>query len=86
MNKKSVGDGIEAGTVGFTFSGKTCENFDSHISKSVPLYSEGHDLVCNLSDFFLKDNSLCYEIGTSTGTQIIKLANHVKKNHVNLLV
>ncbi|MFT7267739.1 MAG: tRNA (cmo5U34)-methyltransferase, partial [Porticoccus sp.] len=53
--------------------------FDDHISKSVPLYEEGHDLICDMSDFFIKPDSLCYEVGCSTGTLTLKLGLHNQK-------
>ena len=37
----------------------------------MPFYDEGHDLVCYLSDFFCQSDSVCYELGVSTG-QLIK--------------
>ena len=73
-----VGDGLEAGRANWKFSGEVAQNFDSHVSKSVPLYNEGHQLVCDLSDFFLKPGSLCYEFGCSTGALTNKLAEHTR--------
>ena len=49
MNK--VGNNIKAENANWKFSGETVETFDDHVSKSVPLYSEGHTLICNLSDY-----------------------------------
>ena len=63
------------------FSGDIVENFDKHILSSVPLYKEGHRLITNLSDFYLSENSVCYEIGCSTGALIKNVADHnVNKN------
>lgn len=73
-----VGDGIDAGRGNWKFSGETVKSFDDHVSKSVPLYGEGHDLICDISDFFVKDNSVVYEVGCSTGTLTLKLAEHNK--------
>lgn len=57
--------------------------FDSHVSKSVPLYDAGHDLVLRLSDYYMAENSVCYEVGCSTGTLSLKLAQrHKEKNGV----
>ena len=53
-------------------------NFNNHILKSVPLYSEGHNLITNLSEFFLKNNSVCYDIGCSTGELLRKIDNSLK--------
>lgn len=62
----------------WTFNGKLVDSFDAHISRSVPLYKEGHDLICDMSDFFIKPSSICYEIGCSTGTLTLELAAHHK--------
>lgn len=76
MSKAAVGNNIAAERASWNFSGDVARNFDGHVSKSVPLYNEGHTLVCELSDFFIKPNSVCYEIGCSTGTLTLKLADH----------
>ena len=69
-----TGDGISAVNANWKFSGEMVESFDSHVSKSVPLYYEGHDLVKKIGDFFISDNSICYEIGSSTAELTIGLA------------
>lgn len=73
-----VGDNIKSKKGAWSFAGTTAKKFDNHVERSVPLYKEGHDLICDLSDFFIKDNSNVYEIGCSTGTLILKLAKHNK--------
>lgn len=77
MNK-SVGDGIVAPNANWTFSGDVANSFDDHVSKSVPLYAEGHEVVCCLSDFFVTGDSVIYELGCSTGSLTLKLADHNK--------
>lgn len=71
-----VGDGLKAERANWRFGGEVAQHFDEHVAKSVPFYHEGHNLVCELSDFFIKPRSLCYEIGCSTGTLTLKLAQH----------
>jgi tRNA (cmo5U34)-methyltransferase len=71
-----VGQGIEAENAGWTFGGKVPDTFVSHIRHSVPMYEEGHDLICQLSDFFCGKESTCYELGVSTGELLRKLALH----------
>lgn len=71
---KRVGDGIAADNANWTFSDQVAKTFSSHVSKSVPLYNEGHELICSLSDFFIQDSSVCYELGSSTGVLSGKLA------------
>lgn len=62
-----TGDSIQARNSAWSFGGDVSEHFDAHVEKSVPLYHEGHDLVGKLSDFFLSEDSLFYELGCSTG-------------------
>ena len=79
-----VGHGLDVENAGWTFDGDTPVKFVEHIRQSVPLYDEGHDLTCQLSDFFVSDSSTCYEIGVSTGELLRKLAIHNKaKPNVN---
>lgn len=73
-DKTKVGDGIAADNASWTFSGDVPKTFSSHVRRSVPLYEEGHQLVCALSDFFVKEDSVCYELGTSVGELLFKLA------------
>ena len=76
-----TGDSIYAANANWSFGGDVPEHFDDHVSKSVPLYEEGHDLVLKISDFFVNDQSVCYELGCSTGALTHKLAlrNQAKK-------
>lgn len=78
----NVGDGISAVHGNWSFGGDVPKSFDAHVSKSVPLYEEGHQLICNLSDFFVNEGTLAYELGSSTGSLISKVAKHnaAKKN------
>lgn len=71
---ETVGDGVESRNASWSFGGTTPQHFDSHVSKSVPRYKDGHDIVLSLSDFFVKSDSVCYELGSSTGTLTRQLA------------
>ncbi len=72
----NVGDNIVAENSSWKFSGEVVNTFDEHVKKSVPMYAEGHDLIRRLSDFFVKDDSVCYELGCSTGVLSSNLAKH----------
>lgn len=72
----NVGDNISTKSANWSFGGDVADTFVNHICKSVPFYREGHELCLHLSDFFCHNDSLCYEIGTSTGELLEKLANH----------
>ena len=74
-----VGDNIKVKKSAFSFGDKTTKNFDSHITKSVPLYELGHDLICKISSFFLNNESNVHDLGCSTGTLIKKIIKYNSK-------
>jgi len=71
-----VGQGISTARAGWSFGGDVANSFVDHARSSIPLYDYGHDLICQASDFFCLKDSTCYELGTSTGELIRKLARH----------
>lgn len=79
----TVGDTIDAPNGAWSFGGKTPAVFEDHVAKSVPLYALGQQLVVSLSDFFLGHNSLCYEIGSSTGILLNKIAQHNRQKPIH---
>ena len=65
------------------FDKSVAKNFDSHVKKSVPLYDVSHNLCISLSEFFLKDNGICYDIGCSNGALLNKIrVKNVGKNSI----
>lgn len=58
----------------WTFDGDIVDSFVDHIRQSVPLYEAGHELVCQIADYFVHDDSVCYELGVSTGELMRKMA------------
>ena len=72
----SSGDGINAKNANWKFNGQMVENFEEHVQKSVPFYKQGHELIIKLSDYFIKDDSTCYELGSSTGKLSHLLSSH----------
>lgn len=71
-----VGHDIDIAPANWNFAGNVAEHFVDHVRRSVPYYDAGHDLVCQLSDYFCHADSVCYEIGVSTGELLCKLARH----------
>ena len=70
----------------WTFDKNVPKEFDKHIYKSVPLYHQIQWLCEELSDFYLKDDSLVYDIGCSTGSLLKKIANrHKSKKKLKLI-
>ena len=84
MRKIISGDNIKSAIGQWSFDGKVPKNFDKHINKSIPLYKWCHEIGLNLSDFFLKKNTLSYDIGCSTGTFLQKLSEKNKGKNVKL--
>ena len=83
---KDVGDGLEIENASWRFRGDVVAKFDEHVSKSVPFYLEGHELICRVSDWFVKDDSRVYDLGCSTGSLLAKLARRaVKKENVSFV-
>jgi tRNA (cmo5U34)-methyltransferase len=76
-----VGNSIEAGNAAWTFGDGVSERFDEHVARSVPLYAETHALVTAVSDHFLADGSVCYDLGCSTGTLCAALAERHAHRH-----
>ena len=53
------------------------DNFEDHITKSVPHYKNWHNLICSLSNNFLdQKNTIFTELGTSTGLLSRSLSNY----------
>lgn len=59
----------------WNFSGNVPKNFDKHISKSIPFYDESHNIGLLISDFFIPERGLVYDLGCSTGKFIHSLTN-----------
>lgn len=81
----NVGDSITAENARWSFDGIS-EAFGDHVRRSVPLYEEGHDLACRLSDYFIGQNSVAYDIGTSTGVLARKIADWNKGKSGSLVI
>ena len=71
-----VGHEIETERAQWTFDGKVADRFVDHVRQSVPFYDAGHELIESISDYFVRDDSVAYEIGTSTGQLLRRLAEH----------
>lgn len=75
MTKNEAGDGLVMEDGSWTFGGGVADVFDQHIVKSVPLYEAGQQLCEDLSTFFLRNDSVCYDLGTSTGALLNRVLN-----------
>ncbi len=73
---KNSGDNISSENANWKFSGKMVKDFEKHVSKSVPIYERGQKLIVQLSDYFIKKDSIVYDIGCSTGKLLFSLIKH----------
>jgi len=73
-DNSNVGNSINAERSNWSFGGNVADSFVDHAADSIPCYHEGHQLICELSDFFVQPESYCYEIGVSTGQLLRQLA------------
>lgn len=80
-----VGDVIDAGNAEWRFSGSASTHFDAHVARSVPYYADIHRLAIKLSDFFVREGSLCYDLGCATGTLTAALAEHHAERQVRII-
>tara|TARA_B100000787_G_scaffold62669_1_gene46017 strand:+ start:997 stop:1698 length:702 start_codon:yes stop_codon:yes gene_type:complete len=67
----------------FNFS--NAKSFEEHIERSVPDYTFSHDLIVNLSQFFLFEGSVCIDIGSTTGNLITKMIKNNTKDNLNFI-
>ena len=83
--KKKVGQNIKSSLGNWNFKNLS-NKFETHVSKSVPLYNEGHRIIADLSTFFLSNDSVCYDLGCSTGSLLNKIyLNNSKKKKLKLI-
>ena len=47
--------------------------FEHYVRKHVPFYDEIHRMVAELSDWFLRDGGVVYDLGTSTGECVLRI-------------
>ena len=58
---------------GWKFDSNISKVFDKHVRKSIPFYDEIQKNVSSLSEWFIKDGSIYYDIGCSTGQTIYNI-------------
>lgn len=59
----------------WAFNKKVSKHFDKHVNQSIPNYSELQNYIANLSEWFLKEDALIYDLGCSTGETIKRITN-----------
>ncbi|WP_329903560.1 methyltransferase domain-containing protein [Porphyromonas pogonae] len=85
-NKGSVDQLITSVPGEWKFDAQVSQSFDSHVRKSVPLYEEVQKAVIEMSEWFIRDNSTIYDLGSSTGETIsLLLRKHARKKNVRFI-
>lgn len=59
--------------------------FDEHVKQSVPMYDEIHSLITDIAAWFLEENTIVYDIGTSTGKVISSLNQKYANKIINYI-
>lgn len=80
--KKVVDNALSAVPGAWRFDEEVSKGFDSHVRKSVPFYEEIQRMVVDLSEYFVRDQSVIYDLGSSTGSTLQQLsqAHKTKEN------
>ena len=74
-SETNVGDEIEQTEGGWEFDDSVADEFDRHVSQSIPSYRKVQDHTTKIADWFLSDGNdeTIYDLGCATGTTIKRL-------------
>lgn len=78
----------DSGDAHFAFNSKVAAVFDDMVSRSVPSYLEIQEITAKLASLYVKDNTSVYDLGCSTGTSLIRIAQaipDIEKRGISLL-
>ena len=84
-NKKiSLGKGINSVEgESWVFNKNVAMSFDKHVRQSIPFYDLIQKYISSLSEWFIKDGSLIYDLGCSTGETTKNILKFNNKRKVN---
>ena len=80
--KKSIKSIVE-GT--WKFDDDVAQIFDKHVNQSVPHYQDIQNYVVKLSEWFLKENAVVYDLACSTGETIKKIISLKVSNKTKII-
>lgn len=66
------------------FSFETIKNFDEHIAQSIPNYHTLTEAICDLSTYFMIEDTQVIDLGCSTGKLLEKLPHRGKKIGIDI--
>lgn len=80
---RSVDQTISAVPGEWRFNQEVSKAFDAHVRRSVPFYDELQRMVVELSDYYVRDHGVVYDLGSSTGETLMNLSRaHAGKENV----
>ena len=82
IKKKSIKSIVE-GT--WKFDNEVAKIFDKHVNQSVPHYNDIQNYVVKLSEWFLKDETIIYDLACSTGETIKKITELKVTNKTKII-
>jgi len=83
---QSVDEKISALPCGWQFDHSVAQEFDKHVRKSVPCYDQVQIMIADISEWFIRDGAVIFDLGTSTGETIARLqAKHQNKKDVRFI-
>jgi len=75
-------DGFMNSTEPFSFD--TIDNFDEHIAQSIPNYHTLTEAICDLSTYFMTEDTQVIDLGCSTGKLLERLPHRGKKVGIDI--
>ena len=80
-----VDDAINAENGSWSFAANDPLILSNHMRKSIPDYDQGHSLILEISEFFVKQESIIYDIGCSNGELTHQLAKKYQEKTVQII-
>ena len=80
-----VDDAINAENGSWSFAANDPLVLSNHMRKSIPDYDQGHSLILEISEFFVKQESIIYDIGCSNGELTHQLAKKYQEKKVQII-
>ena len=85
-NPRKVDHTISAVEGGWAFTSDVAKVFDTHVRKSIPLYEEFQRMTADMSEWFIQNGSIVYDLGASTGETLFQLQKrHKAKENVRFI-
>jgi len=79
---KRLVEGYMSSTEPFSFD--TIDDFDDHIAQSIPNYHTLSEAICNLSTYFIMEDTQVIDLGCSTGKLLERLPHLGKKIGIDI--